>query len=138
MPRRSAADAAFSTTTTQRLKPPPDLTGAPRELFLSLVLSLPAHHFTPSDLPLLTAYVRAVVMEQSASAKLSDNPVDDDTPSPWLRVWQANIRAVTPLARSLRLTPLSRREEAKPSTEERMSYYERQALEQRTDETDTH
>ena len=71
MPRRSPHDTAFSTrTTAERLRPPDDVTGPEREVFLALVLACPPGHFHASDLPLLCAYAGAVTMERVASGEL--------------------------------------------------------------------
>ncbi len=67
MPRQSAVAAAFSVkgSTRAHLTPPSDLTEPERAAFINLVLGAKADHFVPSDLPLLSAYARAIVQERS-------------------------------------------------------------------------
>ena len=51
----------------ERLAPPADLSEDGRKLFLDLVLANEPTHFRASDLPLVSAYVRAVLQERTAS-----------------------------------------------------------------------
>jgi hypothetical protein len=130
MPRKSSAALAFSPGTATRLRPPDDLTGDARKVFVDLVVACRADHFQPSDAPLLAAYCRAVVAEKIAAGELAAANVVDDKPSPWLPVWLGKLRAVTTLSRMLRLNPAGR--QSVPSSEpEPISAYERIALEHR-------
>jgi phage terminase small subunit len=124
MPRTSAASAAIPTGATSRLRPPDDLTGPERALFVDLVASCSANHFQSSDAPLLSAYCRAVVLEKVASA--AAGYVADGKPSGWLNVLAQATRSLTVLSSELKLTPLSR-QSARP--EGPISYYERLSLE---------
>ena len=127
MPRTSAASAAIPTGATSRLRPPDDLTGPERALFVDLVASCSANHFQSSDAPLLSAYCRAVVLEKVASGELAAaGYVADGKPSGWLNVLAQATRSLTVLSSKLKLTPLSR-QSARP--EEPISYYERLSLE---------
>ncbi|ABE62758.1 hypothetical protein Nham_1956 [Nitrobacter hamburgensis X14] len=56
------------------------------------------------DLPLLAAYSKAIVGERIAAGELAAAYVVDGKPSPWLPVWQAQVRALTTLARMLGLS----------------------------------
>ena len=137
MPRKSSAAIAFAPSTVARIRPPDDLDGAARNLFVDLVLACRADHFTDSDAPLLARYSRALVAEKVAADELERSSVLDDKPSPWLQVWQARMRAVTTLSRMLRLNPSARQstpssEVAAPPT----SAYERIALEAARDGRD--
>jgi hypothetical protein len=136
MPRQAAAAAGFGTGTTRAmLKPPADLNELERTEFVSLVLGAPPSHFLPSDLPLIAAYARAIVAEKIAAGELAAaGYVSGDRPSPWLAIWQAEVRAVTTLARMLSLSPGGRVPTKSPEAQEPVSYYSRLALEARRDE----
>jgi phage terminase small subunit len=131
MPRKSSAAVAFSTTSTAaRLRPPDDLTGDARKLFVDLVIACRADHFQDSDTPLLCAYCRAVCLERTASAGLQDDGyvTADGRPSAWLPILQAATRVISTYSRMLRLNPAGR--QTTPSSEaEPVSAYERIALE---------
>ena len=129
MPRQAAAASGFAASTRAMLKPPGDLNALEKETFLDIVLGSPPSHFLPSDLPLLTAYARAVVQEKIAAGELARAYVVSDKPSPWLPVWQASIRAVTTLARMLALSPGGRVPSKSAEPQEPVSYYSRLALE---------
>jgi phage terminase small subunit len=135
MPRKSSASLAFSTSTTARLKPPDDLTGPEREVFLALVLACRADHFQPSDAPLLTAYCRAVCLERTASSELAaaGYVTDDGKPSGWLPILQAATRTMSTYSRMLRLNPAGRQTVPSQSSEDKqalpVSYYDRMELE---------
>jgi phage terminase small subunit len=132
MPRNSAASAAIPTGTTARLRPPPDLTGPEKEIFLATVLACRPDHFQDSDAPLLAAYCRTVVLEKVASGELSASGyVVDGNPSAWLNVLTAATRSMTVISRLLRLNPVARL--ASSSEPEAVSYYERMSLEARRD-----
>jgi phage terminase small subunit len=132
MPRNSAASAAIPTGTTARLRPPPDLTGPEKEIFLAAVLACRPDHFQDSDAPLLAAYCRAVVLEKVASGELNASGyVVDGKPSAWLNVLTAATRSMTVISRLLRLNPVARL--ASSSEPEAVSYYERMSLEARRD-----
>ena len=57
--------------TLPRLSPPADLGELERKTFLDIVLACKPSHFQPSDLPLLAAYCRAIVLERQASNALA-------------------------------------------------------------------
>lgn len=88
----------------------------------------------PSDIPLIAAYSKAIVAERVAAGELAAAYVIDRKPSPWLPIWQAEIRAVTTLARMLALSPGGRVPSKSPEAHEPTSYYSRLALEARRDE----
>jgi hypothetical protein len=56
--------------TPARVQPPPGLASDERELFLDIVLGQKAEHFQGGDVPMLSAYVRACVLEQITSAEM--------------------------------------------------------------------
>jgi hypothetical protein len=84
-----------------RLKPPPSLSAAERVVFIDLVEAVDPKHFRASDMPLLCAYVHAVVLEASAAKKLAKD-------SKALVLWEKSSRAMVALAARLRLCPQSR------------------------------
>jgi hypothetical protein len=130
VPRKSSSALAFSTSTADRIKPPGDLAGEARKLFVDLVCSCRPDHFDPVDAPVLARYARALVEEKVAADELALAYILDSRPSPWLAIWQAKIRAVTTLSRMLKLNPAGRH--SAPSSAEPplpLSYFERQALE---------
>ena len=131
VPRQAAAAAGFSTSTTERLRPPPDLSGPEREVFLATVFAYNADHFRAGETPLLCAFCRAVVREKVASGELqASGYVVDGRPSPWASLLKDAVRDLTVTSRLLRLTPLAR--QTSPSSGlEPISAYERIALEHR-------
>jgi phage terminase small subunit len=136
MPRRSASSAAFPLASASRLKPPEDLGPLERAEFLNLVLASRADHFNAADLPAISAYCRAIVAERRAAGELDAAPVTEDgKPSPWLPVWQAQLRALTTLARRLQIGPAgSKPKYGEPKEAAPVSYYEMMELEGRRDE----
>ena len=136
MPRKPASDIAVPTGAVRRLRPPADLAAdsPERKLFIDLVASLPASHFRESDEPLLSAYVRAVCRERTASGELAAGGyvTADGKTSPWLRVLKDATRDMTVISRLLRLNPVGRLQSAQAEPDQ-ISYYERLALERRDD-----
>jgi hypothetical protein len=128
MPRASAASLSFPgiTGTPDRLQPPADLGPDERRIFGDLVASCSPTHFRPSDTVLLSAYVRAVLLEQRSAAELAAG--DDKA----VVRWNAATKAMVSLSMRLRLSPQSRQPNnpSRPGakTERPLSYYERQAL----------
>jgi hypothetical protein len=126
MPRRSAASFAIPNVTglEPRLSPPPDLTPDERQVFCDLVGSAKAEHFRVGDLPLLSAYCRAIALERRSAIAAGDDKA--------LARWNGATKAMVALSMRLRLSPQSRqpnnpsRPGGKP--ERPLSYYEQQAL----------
>jgi phage terminase small subunit len=108
MPRKAASD--FTTgTSAARLKPPADLDKPESGLFVSIVGAYPPERFTVADLPLLSAYCRACIDEETASGELrAAGYVGDGKVSPWMTVLTGAARRMTTLVRALRLSPASR------------------------------
>jgi hypothetical protein len=130
MPRQSVAAIGFPSVNgaPPRLTPPPDLGPDEREIFIDLVAANKPEHFRASDLPLLSAYVRAVSLERRSAAELADG--DDEA----LARWNGAVKALLGLSQRLRLSPQSRQPNnptrpggGKP--ERPLSVYERMALE---------
>ena len=79
MPRKSAAELALVAVDgkSTRLKPPVSLNAAERSIFLDVVGSCPVNHFRPYDLPLLTRYVEACALADTAAVELRKGAVID-------------------------------------------------------------
>jgi hypothetical protein len=130
MPRQSAAAAAFPSVTGApvRLSPPSDLGPDERQVFFDLVASAKPEHFRASDLPLLSAYVRAIALERRSSTELAAGEGQAA-----LARWNGAVKAMVALSMRLRLSPQARqphnpsRPGGKP--ERPLSVYERMALE---------
>jgi phage terminase small subunit len=119
----------------ERLAPPPDLTTeGERQLFLDIVLANEPAQFRASDAPLLSAYVRAVEMERTASAHLErEGHIVDGKPSPWLAVLAQSLKAMSTLSHRLRLSPQGR-SPTNPKRPQAVSYYDRARLEGQSDD----
>jgi len=123
MPRRSAASFEVPSSVTgelARLTPPADLDKPEREIFLDLVSASKPGHFRASDLPLLSAYVRAIALELAAG----------DTKA--LTRWERAVKSMVALSMRLRLSPQSRaaNNPTRPGskTESMPSYFDRMTL----------
>jgi phage terminase small subunit len=130
MPRKSAADLAVIRPQLQptRLIPPPTLSPAAREVFLSIVLAETATIFRESDLPLLSQYCEAAAMAERAITELQK----PDAPVSWLARWEKAAKVMASFSVRLRLCPQARQPN-NPKRPETTSYYERMRLE-RSDE----
>ncbi len=136
MPRQSSAALSTLTAfnpagTAARLSPPAELSESERRAFLDIVLATKSSHFEVSDLPLLCAYVRAVLVERQAATELARAPVIDGDVSPWLRVHSAAIKNMLGLSMRLRLSPQARapNNPTRKAATSAVSYYERMNLE---------
>ena len=97
-----------------RLRPPPELGEAEREIWVSIVAACGAKHFERSDNPLLVRYCQNVVLARQAAAALTrEGAIIGGRPSPWLIVAEKCDRALVALAMRLRLSPQARREAPK-------------------------
>jgi hypothetical protein len=135
MPRPSGASLAFGTPTNRDLlTPPQDLNEAERAEFFDVVHGVGPNHFQPGDIPLIVSYVRAVRGERRAAIELDLAPVVMGKPSAWLAIWLGQLRAVTTLARRLRLGPAGRdATKATAEAPEPVSAYARIAMEAERD-----
>src|SRR5262245_31557567 len=69
----------------QRLRPPANLTEAEREAFISVVSACDRRHFLASDMPLLVAYARAIVADETAAREIQQQgAIVNGKPNPWL------------------------------------------------------
>jgi hypothetical protein len=101
MPRQSSAalSVAIFSASFGRLQPRPTLGGLERELFVSIVASLPPDHFEPADVVLVSAFARSAAMEQRSGETLQANPNDSDA----LAMHGSAVRSLASLALRLRL-----------------------------------
>src|SRR6185369_2262636 len=114
--------------------PPSGLSEEGRQVFLNIVLATEPTQFRASDMPLLTAYVRAIEMERAASARLeAEGHVIDGKPSPWLAVLAQSLKAMSTLSHRLRLSPQGR-SPTNPKQTPSVSYYDRARLEGKNDD----
>jgi hypothetical protein len=136
MPRQATAARSFTAngSTQALIQPPSDLNALEKQEFIAVVCGSPPNHFLPADVAMISAYARAVVAEKIAAGELARAYVvagpNGDRPSPWLAVWQGQIRALTTLARRLNLNPAGRLP-SKSGEPHEVSYYSRLAMEQR-------
>jgi hypothetical protein len=103
MPRHSSASrSSFAVrNSAERLRPPPGLTAAEKQIFIELVANNKPEHFKPSDMPLLTAYVHACALESALARQIAK---DDKI----LLRWERACKVMTALSMRLRLSPQSR------------------------------
>jgi phage terminase small subunit len=111
MPRTSTVARAVIAPDdkTKRLKPPASLSKSERILFEHIVSTLPASHFRPADVVLLTRYCEAAVLAEQAALELREGgAVVDNRASPWIVVQEKCCRVLVALAMRLRLCSQSR------------------------------
>jgi hypothetical protein len=112
MPRHSAADTVvpLELKQYQRPEPPSGLQPAVAEIWRQTVSSMRPDWFHRATWPLLTAYCRSVVAGQLLAGELRRRTVDDPSYARFLKLCNEQDRQTAALARSLRLTPKSRRD----------------------------
>jgi phage terminase small subunit len=130
MPRKSAASLSVVVDTQQiRLRPPADMPGREREIFVALIAANPPTHFRSSDLPLLTQYCAASVLSERALDELRREAVSKDgKASPWLQVFGQANKACMSLSMRLRLSPQARQPNNPTRREPQLSAYEKMRL----------
>jgi phage terminase small subunit len=136
----STTDIAPYGAGLRRLRPPASLSKPAKAAFVDLVVNMPAGHFEPADVVLMTRWCELSVMCETASGELetSSNMVDaDGKPSPWLRVYLDCTKTLSGLALRLRLGPQSRAFKASKKKIATLSYYERMDLENDASESET-
>jgi hypothetical protein len=136
MPRRTAEARRFKVRSSpERLQPPAGLTSAEKKIFVDIVSSNRPEHFQPSDLPLLTAYVHAIALEQALARRIASD-------SPTLMRWERAVKSMSMLSHRLRLSPQSRRSTnpGRPASDgretARISYLDKMKLENGHDQHD--
>jgi phage terminase small subunit len=126
MPRKSAAAMAIFPAVDGRrdpLKPRPDIPPKVREIFLSLVKSVPTEHFRDGDSDLVEQYSQSIELARTAYAALDqDGPVVAGKPSPWLAALEKAHKSSAALAARLRLCPQSRTDPKSAGAEKRVRY----------------
>ena len=120
----------------ERLQPPPHLGHAATRIFRSLVASVPAAQFKPSDLSLVCRWAEWTAVADRAAAEIATGELVDEhgRPSPWIAIAERASKQLVALSLRLRLGPQSRASKA-PKTEApgQQSYYERMAAEDNED-----
>ena len=111
-----------------RLTAPPELTETERRVFADIVGACEPEHFRASDLPLLTAYCRAVVLEQQSAREYAKAPVVGNQISAWSIVHANALKSMIALSLRLRLSPQGRAKAVSTKRPMQLSYYERAAL----------
>ena len=111
-----------------RLTAPPELTETERRVFADIVGACEPEHFRPSDMPLLTAYCRAVVLEQQSAREYAKAPVVGNQISAWSIVHANALKSMIALSLRLRLSPQGRAKAVSTKRPMQLSYYERAAL----------
>jgi len=120
----------------ERLEAPPHLGHAATRIFRSLVASVPAAQFKPSDLSLVCRWCEWTAIADRAAAEIATGELVDEhgRPSPWIAIAERASKQLVALSLRLRLGPQSRASKA-PKTEApgQQSYYERMAAEDNED-----
>src|SRR6516164_8159784 len=126
MPRKAADSLTVLPPQLEPLRPPATLSEGAKAEFIRIVTCEKPEHFRTSDLPLLTQYCESAALAAWATQELRR----DDAPARWLTVWEKANRNMVALSARLRLCPQSRQPN-NPTRRppERVSYYERAALE---------
>ncbi len=102
-----------------RIGPPDHLDDAERDIWHSIVDSLPADYFRPGDIPLLSAYCSAAVFYENARADIKERglSVTDDRGreyvNPAHQILTSQASSMAQMAGKLRLCPSARYSERK-------------------------
>jgi phage terminase small subunit len=116
---------------SQRLRPPPHLTPAEKEVFVAIVGAVEPRHFHPSDLPLMASYAVSIVQEQEAARRLqAEGYIVNGRPSPWIVIQEKAHRQMIALTLRLRLSPQGRGNRNRKVEPDSISVYERMELEE--------
>jgi hypothetical protein len=108
-PRSAAALAVASPELSGRSEPPDRLTPAEAELWCEVVAARPRTFFEPAVLPLLEAYVTAVIEGRALAADMAATPRNDlKARALLLKSYDVATRVALAHARSLRITTQSR------------------------------
>lgn len=121
-----------------RISPPASLGDEEKRVFVDLVLSLPRDHFAPSDVEMITAWCEAVVLRRRTyQLLLTVGETDADGKATGaFNAYQQATKSQASLARALRLSPQSRRQEPPKRAVKPISYFERMELEGVRDDGD--
>lgn len=124
--RKSAADLSVAAsnvvTLTKRPEPADGLSEREGEIWQKIVESLPVDWFSPGDLPLLVAYVRAIalherVSEEAAHAEFTIRGAQGgEVVNPIFKIQDMAARQMASLAVKLRLSQSAKWTEQKAAT----------------------
>jgi len=121
-PEPRAAARAPRLVARARMTAPKDLTDAQRKQWRSIVNSLPADYFRPSDVSLLRAYCIASAMLADAADEIGRDGITIDNghgrrvPHAAVHVMSAATAAMAQMAVKLRLCPSSRYDDRTAAT----------------------
>ena len=113
-PQSAASLATVTTLPNLRPAPPAELASDEAAHWHLIVQYLPSDWFRAADLPVLTAYCRAIALHEKASAQLKDAPLvltagnGREYKNPLLTIQNTAALQLCTLAAKLRLTPSSR------------------------------
>ena len=127
MPRRSAADRDLTVVPLPQYQPPAppaELEPEAAEVWRSTVSSMRPDHFHRAMYPLLTLYCRSVVVGELLAAELRRRTVEERDFGRFARMCNRQDAATLALARSLRITPKSRRDPVDRRWEDRKRPWE--------------
>jgi hypothetical protein len=120
LPRKSAAALAFANPAPSfaRVSPPAGADAAQLEVFQQITNSVDAGHFEASDVPLLMAYVDAILLQRRSAKELAEHPNNTDA----LAAFSVAVRLLVLLAAKLKLSPMSRRHNYRKSAKPLSAY----------------
>jgi hypothetical protein len=127
MPRRSQADRDLVVVPLpqfQKPSPPDDLEPDVAAVWRATVAAMRADHFHGGMHALLKIYCRSVVASERLAAERGRRTIDDPDFARFSRLCNEQDKATLALARSLRLTPKSRRDPVDPHPEWRRKPWE--------------
>jgi hypothetical protein len=117
MPRRSKADhdlhvVSLGLPERRKVEPPPEIIAEPEllEVWKQTVEPMRPDHFNEAMFPLLVNYCRSVAASRMLWAERRRRSINDRDYGRLVRMCDTQDREVLALARSLRLTPRSRRD----------------------------
>jgi phage terminase small subunit len=115
MPRRSKADhdlhvVELGLPELHKPEPPADMEPEVAEIWRSTVTAMRPGHFHGAVHHLLTLYCRCVVASRNLWAERGRRSIDDKNYGHLVRMCDTQDREVLALARSLKITPKSRRD----------------------------
>jgi len=113
MPRKSRAELSMGFPHIEPLptplRPRADAPVKVREIFATLVRSVPPNHFRRGDADLIEQLAQSIALARRAYAELeASGPVIDGKASPWVVVLEKAHRSAAVLAGKLRLCPQAR------------------------------
>ena len=135
MPRPSTAGIAAEQYSPppihQRIKPPADLDGDAKKIFMDIVIACRPEHFQGCDVPLLASYCRAVVLEKTATKLIAEDP--EKVSRGLIQTQKTAFTTMRVLCVRLRVSPQGRQPTIAPGTNTKggnTSFYDNMMLEE--------